>query len=152
MEWLSRSLLTRDLEWPTLSRPRPTPVVVVDDEVVGVLDLVVVVGMAVRHRALPAFVGVLVVLVVDVQVRMVLGGVAVAQPGGVAPGPQAPGQSRRDGRRQSQQEEGDGEVFGTAEPAGQGIGDQPAGVRQRELGRKEGSRCAGPPTTGATRT
>ncbi len=90
MEWLSRSLLTRDLEWPTLSRPRPTPVVVVDDEVVGVLDLVVVVRVAVGLRALPAFVGVLMVRVVDLQVRMVLGGVAVAQTEGVAPGPSAP--------------------------------------------------------------
>ena len=58
--------------------------------------------------------------------------------GRVAPGPELPGEGRRGGGQGTEDQEGGGQSAGPAEPAGEGIGDQPAGVRQGELGREEG--------------
>ena len=61
------------------------------------------VGMAVRLRALPALVGMLMMFVVDMQVLVVQGAVVVLQLGGVSPRPE---QKRR--RRGGEGQDGQG--------------------------------------------
>ena len=110
---------------------------VVDDEGVRVVEGAVAMRMTVRLGALPAFVGVLVVLVVHMQVGVLEAFMVMPQHLGVVGRPERSRKEDGDGGRNRHQGEAVGDADGHAEPAGERIGDEPAGVGEGELCRKE---------------
>lgn len=112
--------------------------VIVDDEGVPVAQRVVPVRMRVRLRPFPARVSVLVTLIVDMQVLVTVGLVDMLDLDRI-PGWPEPCRHRRRGHRQdTQHREADAEPRLGAQPSGQGVRDQPAGVAQGKLRREHG--------------
>ena len=101
----------------------PARVVEVDDVGVLVAKPVMAVRVSVRLRPLPALVGVLVVLVVDMQVLMVMGGVVVFKVTRVVPRPNGKGGDRRDQREGGEEREGGSEPERGAAPPSERVGD-----------------------------
>ena len=112
--------------------------VVIDYESMGMTDRRVAMGMAVRLGSFPTCMIVLVVLVVDMQMVMLQRLVLVHKLHRIGSRPQLHGKPRGDQNKRNHGGECRGEPESRADPAGRGIGDEPAGVREGKL---RGEQC-----------
>ena len=126
------------------SAGRPSRVMIVDHEGMGVKHTGVAMRMPMRLRALPSLVLVLVVSVVHVQVLTKLLAVLMLYELGIVTSPDQGGYARCCKSSRSHENERGIESDRRPQPTRCGIGDEPAGVRQRELGGKQRRPVLGP--------
>ena len=106
---------------------------IIDHERVTMLDVMVPVRMGVRLRPLPAFMFMLVMLIMDMEVFMPKARMDMLDLDRVPRGPQPSRQRRRRDSQDAQHDEGRSHPSTGSDPSGQGIGRQPAGMAEGEL-------------------
>lgn len=110
----------------------------VDDVTVAMTHPAVAVRVAVRLGTFPTLVLMLVMLVMGVKVLVLKRGMLVLKLSEVRRWPKPHGQEARGDHEYTKKPEGPQQADFVADHAGDQVGDQPAGVRERELGGEQG--------------